>query len=571
MDLLPERRSYSIRPSNKEKECYDAYDALFEQYVESDLFEPSSLLNGIHSSDDSTNLFVLATSSGASDNVDCSPIPDLDARQHDACTSWQGSLKLLQKSSALSTIEASTGADKAAALDPDTLSLDGFCLAPAPSPLSDASISPPPSPLAAISATKKRFALPIRPYRRPTSPIRKAQPMNTPSPPKMLSPRLHRTSYQGAWAKKIEAAADRLNLQLALIDGPPSPPPTTSLPQIPKQNGFHSLPNAQGFDSAPLTSPFEEPLSPIRTFNPQSHAQITPLSSPTFNSPGAIHSSFPQTHISSLAPSALNQAGIGPLTPPPSQKLPMTAWNPEPQDFLDYSYSASPSFPSSKAEAWWSPVSPMQPCAPTYQNSAQNANDALIGLGLQGVNAGNLSPENAMNQYELNTVSLDSLLQSPTANVHSTPYTSPQLISPPTFLASTPITPSTQQTPMKKTRTSSASPSPATRQTRTASRVRQAHRRAQSQHHRRKSGSKEAGGQRPVSVGFVNFTPDDSRKILTGVAPSGSSKTKARREKEAAEKRRKLSEAAKRAIMEAGGDVAALEREGLLCLMSAEI
>ena len=72
-------------------------------------------------------------------------------------------------------------------------------------------------------------------------------------------------------------------------------------------------------------------------------------------------------------------------------------------------------------------------------------------------------------------------------------------------------------------------------------------------------------------MGFVNFTPDDSRKILTGVAPSGSSKTKARREKEAAEKRRKLSEAAKKAIIDAGGDVAALEREGLLALMSAEI
>jgi hypothetical protein len=65
----------------------------------------------------------------------------------------------------------------------------------------------------------------------------------------------------------------------------------------------------------------------------------------------------------------------------------------------------------------------------------------------------------------------------------------------------------------------------------------------------------------------VNFTPHDSRKILTGVAPSGSSKTKARREKEAADKRRKLSQAAVQAVMEAGGDVGSLrrlEREGLL-------
>ena len=58
---------------------------------------------------------------------------------------------------------------------------------------------------------------------------------------------------------------------------------------------------------------------------------------------------------------------------------------------------------------------------------------------------------------------------------------------------------------------------------------------------------------------FVNFTAHDSDRILTGVAPSGSSKTKARREQEANEKKRKLSLAAMRAIEEAGGDVNAVE------------
>jgi hypothetical protein len=67
----------------------------------------------------------------------------------------------------------------------------------------------------------------------------------------------------------------------------------------------------------------------------------------------------------------------------------------------------------------------------------------------------------------------------------------------------------------------------------------------------------------PGTVDFVNFTPSDSRKILTGVAPSGSSKTKARREKEALEKRRKLSQAAVRAVREAGGDVESLVEQGL--------
>ncbi|MCJ1257214.1 hypothetical protein MMC24_005039 [Lignoscripta atroalba] len=61
---------------------------------------------------------------------------------------------------------------------------------------------------------------------------------------------------------------------------------------------------------------------------------------------------------------------------------------------------------------------------------------------------------------------------------------------------------------------------------------------------------------------FINFTPSDSRKILTGVAPSGSSKTKARREREATEKRRKMSAAAVRAVRDAGGDVEGLVGRG---------
>ena len=42
---------------------------------------------------------------------------------------------------------------------------------------------------------------------------------------------------------------------------------------------------------------------------------------------------------------------------------------------------------------------------------------------------------------------------------------------------------------------------------------------------------------------------------MSGVAPSGSSKTKARREREAAEQRRKLSEAMVKVVEAAGGDV----------------
>ncbi|KAK7951794.1 uncharacterized protein PG986_007522 [Apiospora aurea] len=63
-------------------------------------------------------------------------------------------------------------------------------------------------------------------------------------------------------------------------------------------------------------------------------------------------------------------------------------------------------------------------------------------------------------------------------------------------------------------------------------------------------------------VDFVNFTPSDKNALMTGVAPSGSSKTKARREKEAVERRRKLSEAAVKAVQAAGGDLDRLLAEG---------
>ncbi|KAK0643126.1 hypothetical protein B0T16DRAFT_391703 [Cercophora newfieldiana] len=64
--------------------------------------------------------------------------------------------------------------------------------------------------------------------------------------------------------------------------------------------------------------------------------------------------------------------------------------------------------------------------------------------------------------------------------------------------------------------------------------------------------------------GFVNFTPEDHKVLMRGVAPSGSSKTKARRDREAQEQKRKLGEAVRLAVQAAGGDVSKLEEEGIV-------
>ncbi|KAK8049212.1 hypothetical protein PG994_010942 [Apiospora phragmitis] len=74
--------------------------------------------------------------------------------------------------------------------------------------------------------------------------------------------------------------------------------------------------------------------------------------------------------------------------------------------------------------------------------------------------------------------------------------------------------------------------------------------------------SSSFGGGGGGGVDFVNFTPSDKNVLMQGVAPSGSSKTKARREKEAFERRRKLSEAAVKAVQAAGGDLDRLLAEG---------
>lgn len=64
-----------------------------------------------------------------------------------------------------------------------------------------------------------------------------------------------------------------------------------------------------------------------------------------------------------------------------------------------------------------------------------------------------------------------------------------------------------------------------------------------------------------AGVGFINFTPQDKRALMLGVAPSGSSKTKAKRDKEELERRRRLGEVAFKAVEAAGGDASMLAEE----------
>ncbi|KAI1778662.1 hypothetical protein F4818DRAFT_306340 [Hypoxylon cercidicola] len=80
--------------------------------------------------------------------------------------------------------------------------------------------------------------------------------------------------------------------------------------------------------------------------------------------------------------------------------------------------------------------------------------------------------------------------------------------------------------------------------------------------HEEGGGGGESGGGGAFSIEFCNYTPNDKKVLMNGVAPSGSSKTKARREKEAMEHKRQMSEAYIQAIRAAGGDVEKLRQNG---------
>ncbi|KAL8870653.1 MAG: hypothetical protein Q9174_003349 [Haloplaca sp. 1 TL-2023] len=90
------------------------------------------------------------------------------------------------------------------------------------------------------------------------------------------------------------------------------------------------------------------------------------------------------------------------------------------------------------------------------------------------------------------------------------------------------------------------------------------HRRSKSAHRRKSSTNLHSVRNAGAHMGFVNFTPSDSKRILTGVAPSGSSKTKARRQQEENEKKRKMSLAMLKAVEEAGVDTESFRKRGLL-------
>ena len=164
--------------------------------------------------------------------------------------------------------------------------------------------------------------------------------------------------------------------------------------------------------------------------------------------------------------------------------------------------------------------------APTNQGFSQ-------GLRIQDEQYGHFINEDPSGHYLVSPTATDFDVHSPVLSPGINRFARPQ----------TPSSPS-----------SSRSPSPVT-----PSRAR----RQSKQHSRRKSSVGTLKSAKSASSVFVNYTPRDREKIVNSVAPSGSSKTKARREQEANEKRRKMSLAAEKVVQEAGGDIEKLRAAGI--------
>ncbi|OCK79815.1 hypothetical protein K432DRAFT_382717 [Lepidopterella palustris CBS 459.81] len=447
---------------------------------------------------------------------------------------------------------------KVSASDPELFSL-GDLFEPQLQSSTRISSSTPTTPTPSAPKTKARsvgnFAQPI-PHSYPTG-VRKSSRKSSTSP-KMMRPSQYRVGYHDIWAKRIQSAADNFNLRLLNNGVPVSPPPSTEIFQGENSNGF--LSNGHSFTiSSNAVNDTEDP----KHNSSHSNYQLTPLSPPIERNNtdcNSLHSSADPIMAAYLQQHN-NEALSALQTPPPTTRLQIASWGPGAADTLDFSFSASPDLRNiQNTQSWWSTTSAPQPhhspssyCTTRPQTNLAFGSSSVTGLGIScdtGLRPNGFADTNPngnitgnASDFSASSTQMYTYVNSmmPSAHTHST-------------------------TPPSRSPSTSPQPSLRLLARRGSSKSRSSH-----NHHRRKSNNNSSiPAPRAANVDFVNFTPDDSRKILTGVAPSGSSKTKARREKEAAEKRRKLSQAVTRAIMEAGGDLTELEKDGLLFLTAEE-
>ncbi|KAL4970852.1 developmental regulatory protein WetA [Aspergillus stella-maris] len=371
-------------------------------------------------------------------------------------------------------------------------------------------------------------------------------------------------AYPEAWAQRLQNYAVRNS------DGclPLSPPPSDILVQ---QENFPKHTTAQMNHSV---ESFQAPTEMHQQFDSNyiTQSPAIPMPSPSSHNLASQQQRYlNQPNASTLTPSPPS-AGEFFSSPHSTDPHSMSSWN---SDAIGTpAFQFTPELQSHDPQTWWSPMpsdvaqrhasyqhliaspAPQRP----IQASANNSDLLTGGLMIQLDPATSFDISSSFSSSTIPTTasaqnnnSYNLETQAPQQCIDTSSFTTPNMANP---SRSPSISPKTNAMP---TNTSTI---------RNVMAMRAMHRRPQG----RKSPGQSTAAPKPVktpstspksgksaAVSFVNFTANDSQKILTGVAPSGSSKTKARREQEARDRRRKLSEAALRAVRKAGGDVEALE------------
>jgi hypothetical protein len=597
--------------SNKELQWGNPpIDDLFESFINPDSFKQADGESERKLTYDLISFFDTQALSNGNDTIDISPIPDVDTTHSevDAEKSWRTALSFVEKhtTSPIPRIEQSRSSiylqacGRSAASDSDLLR---YQCAGTSIPLKiQRLLNRQSSPGWSAEPTESLFNTPLAVRKKNRAESSCVKPVRRGSAsPNMMSTASYKTSTRQSlgWGRRLQAATatdGQVNFRTPSYGRLASPLPSAQV----KSEAF-----SYNYDNDhPVRSPngYQEDLDPT---SPLSNAHgfaffqppNTPVASPTYEESRAASYAEPQPSFQlSSYPStpytvrAEHTNFI--MTPPQTQPMNHGQWTHDAAIAV-----SSPDFAHiNKAETWWEPST--QHADPTEVTCGAPVASNMLGLGISGIQGANLTSvmSNGGGIIRPSAVSIGAaptLVTSPTPRAFSshrgTTHLSASALSNSTstypmsplqkharqsqhmqeqssrylhhqrhHTVAAPLSVSTVTTSRSSHhgRTPSASPPPAAR----------AHRRTKSSTNSRRKSS--AVSPRQSSSSFVNFTPDDSRKILTGVAPSGSSKTKARREKEAADKRRKLGEAAKKAVLEAGGDLGTLEREGLLVLGS---
>lgn len=567
----------SVRPEDKAFDFFtrpleDPFDDLFDQYINLDPFESSQSLNDSSASGELDVSFEAGNSSSGSDPAGTSPTAVLNARHvqsHQPCwtTGWPNQQNLASSTRGYQTFVQQHTSNEAAFSDVENLSLKGILrpsITSRPRPS-----SPPSTPPSTASRRKSKSAVTTpKTIRRRELDARKSSNRNSSISPRMMRPsHSHATDLPSfhEWTQRF----DNINLDVPADNLPISPPPSTKVsqdekmtrfivPEAPKRN--HTERQGQRFSvpAGSITSPVSPPTAQMH------NAQRTTLQRRT-TTDGIGYPAAMYLHIDVQSPQPQSQS--------------RASWMSTAEVPTDFDFETPSNF--QPPQEWW-PTSVPQPSHPYYQTAPTTTryasqdipplpSDPFASQGLLiSCEPSGLPDQNPFVTDDppgnyFTTASSD-LFHHPSTTEHTF---SPRPSSPP---ANHRTRHPHHQHHVSRSRSYSRSASPtSTPQPLAKNNHKHKSRRPSSKppssHHRRKSSTTPHPPKTPTmasTVGFVNFTPHDSKKILTGVAPSGSSKTKARREKEANERRRKLSLAAVRAVKEAGGDVGALKAEGLL-------